>query len=47
MKLKKNIQYVRNNKDISKAKRIQLELFIKSSILYKWTFIVYRKIRRV
>lgn len=45
--VKKNIQYVRNNKDISKAKRIQLELFIKSSILYKWTFIVYRKIRRV
>lgn len=45
--VKENMVYIRKNENLSKAKRIQFELFIKCSTLYKIVFVVYRKMRRV
>lgn len=42
-----NLVYIRKNKNISKAKRIQFELFDKCAVIYKGVFVLYRKIRRV
>lgn len=42
-----NLVYIRKNKKISKAKRIQFELFDKCAVIYKGVFVLYRKIRRV
>ena len=42
-----NLVYIRKNKNISKAKRIQFELFDKCTVIYKGVFVLYRKIRRV
>lgn len=45
--VKENISYIRKNEELSKTKRIQFELFIKCTILYKIVFVLYRKMRRV
>lgn len=45
--VKENMGYIRKNNRISKAKRIQFELFAKCTILYKMVFVLYRKMRRV
>lgn len=45
--VRENMSYIRQNKNISKAKRIQFELFIKCTVLYKLVFVLYRKMRRV
>ena len=45
--VRNNLVYIRKNKNISKAKRIQFELFDKCAVLYKGVFVLYRKIRRV
>lgn len=42
-----NLVYIRKNKNISKVKRIQFELFDKCAVIYKGVFVLYRKIRRV
>ena len=42
-----NLVYIRKNKNISKAKRIQFELFDQCAVIYKGVFVLYRKIRRV
>lgn len=42
-----NLVYIRKNINISKAKRIQFELFDKCAVIYKGVFVLYRKIRRV
>lgn len=42
-----NLVYIRKNKNISKAKRIQFGLFDKCAVIYKGVFVLYRKIRRV
>ena len=42
-----NLVYIRKNKNISKAKRIQFELFDKCAVIYKGVFVLYRKIMRV
>lgn len=45
--VQQNIVYIRTNKDMSLAKRIQFELFIRNYILYEFVFTLYRKFRRV
>lgn len=45
--VKENMSYIHKNEKISRAKRIQFELFVKSTILYNMVFVIYRKIRRV
>lgn len=45
--VKENMGFIRKNNRISKAKRIQFELFAKCTILYKMVFVLYRKMRRV
>lgn len=45
--VKENLSYIRKNENISKAKRIQFELFVKCTVIYRVVFVVYRKIRRV
>ncbi len=45
--VKENLGYIRKNEKISKAKRIQFELFTKCTVLYKLVFVLYRKMRRV
>ena len=45
--VKDNLEYIRKNRRISKAKRIQFELFSINTIIYKVVFVLYRKMRRV
>lgn len=45
--VKDNLEYIRKNSRISKAKRIQFELFAINVMIYNIVFVLYRKMRRV
>ena len=45
--VRENISFIRKEKSISRKKRLQFELFLKSYPLYYLIFSLYRKIRRV
>lgn len=47
MAIKENLKYINNNKNISISKKIQFYLFLFNYKIYKFIFVIYRKLRRV
>lgn len=45
--VRENLEYIRKNDRLSKAKRIQFEMFAINTMIYKIVFVLYRKMRRV